>query len=185
MTDPYGQPPEGHGQQRGPGAQDYFTQRQQPSAGYGVTPQGYREPVPYGQPQGYGQPPPGWAPQGGGQIGKIRGTGVSILLFIVTFGLYGLYWYFVVHDEMKSHTGTGLGGGIALLIYLVFSPVSAFLVSDEVGKLYSRRGQQPPVTALTGLWVFPGAFLLVLPIVWFVQTNGALNDYWRSLGATG
>jgi len=26
-------------------------------------------------------------------------------------------------------------------------------------------------------------FLLAGPLVWFVQTNGALNAYWRSLGA--
>jgi hypothetical protein len=25
--------------------------------------------------------------------------------------------------------------------------------------------------------------ILVGPIVWFVKTNAALNDYWKSLGA--
>ena len=49
----------------------------------------------------------------------MRGTGLGIVLFIVTFGIYGIYWIYVVHDEMKRHTGTGLGGGIALLIYLL------------------------------------------------------------------
>jgi hypothetical protein len=59
-----------------------------------------------------------------------------------------------------------------------------FLSSNEVGRLYERRGQQPPVTALTGLWaLLLGWFFLVGAIVWFVKTNGALNDYWRSLGA--
>ena len=38
---------------------------------------------------------------------------------------------------------------------------------------------------LTGLWVFPGIFILVGPFIWFSKTNGALNDYWRSLGAQG
>ena len=36
----------------------------------------------------------------------------------------------------------------------------------------------------SGLWVFPGIFLIVGPIIWFVKTNGALNSYWESLGAT-
>jgi hypothetical protein len=35
---------------------------------------------------------------------------------------------------------------------------------------------------MTGLWYFPGVLILVGPIVWFVKTNGALNDYWRSQG---
>ena len=46
-----------------------------------------------------------------------------------------------------------------------------------------RRGLRKPVSALTGLWFFPGIFLLVGPIVWFVLTNNALNRYWRSEGA--
>ncbi len=187
MTDPYGQQPQGYGQQ----PQAYG--QQQP--GYAVAPQGYGQtPQSYGQgpqgnygaPQGYGQPPAGYAPPGGGPVGQVRGTGVSMLLFVVTLGIYGYVWAYKTHEEMKQHTGQGLGGGIALLIWFAISPVLAFLHSDEVGKLYSRRGQQPPVTGLNGLWFIPGVLLFgVGPIVWFVRTNGALNDYWRSLGATG
>jgi hypothetical protein len=57
-----------------------------------------------------------------------------------------------------------------------------FFSSSEVGRLYSRRGQQPPVTGVTGCWI-------LLPIaggiVWVVKTNDALNNYGRSLGAPG
>jgi hypothetical protein len=106
-----------------------------------------------------------------------------MLLFVVTFGIYGLVWWYLVHDEMKRHTGQGIGGLVALLLAIFVSPAAAFFTSDEVGKLYERTGTRAPVSALTGLWYFPGMFLLVLPIVWFVQTNGALNDYWRGLGA--
>ena len=140
---------------------------------------GYGRPA-YGQPA-YGSP----APYSGAPIGKVRGTGVAILLFLVTFGVYGWYWYFVTHDEMKRHSGTGLGGGIALLLAVFVGVASPFITSSEVGDLYRRRGQAPPVTAATGCWVVPGILLLVLPVVWFVKTNGALNDYWRSLGARG
>jgi len=55
-----------------------------------------------------------------------------------------------------------------------------FLTSSETGKAYERRGQQPPVTAVTGCWIL---LPIVGGIIWFVKTNGALNDYWRSLGA--
>ena len=118
-------------------------------------------------------------------VGRTRSTGLAMVLFVVTFGIYGLYWYFVTHEEMKRHSGQGLGGGIALLIAVFVGIASPFLVSNEVGDLYARRGQSRPVSAVTGLWVMPGAFLLVLPIVWFVKTNGALNAYWRSVGAQG
>ena len=104
----------------------------------------------------------------------------------MTLGIYPLYWYFVTHDELKRHSGTGLGGGLALLLAFFVGIAMPYITSSEVGALYERRGQQPPVSGVTGLWYFPGIFLfLVGPIVWFVKTNGALNDYWRSLGARG
>lgn len=144
-------------------------------------PQGWSAPPQGGVPApAYGYPPavPGTAP-----IGNVRRTGVCILLTIVTLGIYSLYWYFVVHDEMKRHKGTGLGGGIALLIAFFVGIAMPYITSHEVGEMYERRGDHPPVTWVTGLWNFPGVFIIVGPIVWFVKTNGALNAYWRSLGA--
>ena len=128
--------------------------------------------------QGY-VPPPAVGP-----VGKVRGTGVCILLAVVTLGIYTLVWYFQTHDEMKRHTGQGIGGVVALLLALFIGIASPFLSSSEVGGLYERRGQAKPVSGATALWYFPGIFILVGPLVWFVKTNGALNSYWRSLGAS-
>jgi hypothetical protein len=165
-----------------------------PPPGYGPPPygqqdygqQGHSQPA-YEQP-GYGQPMPsvpGYAqyarPQG--PIGFMRPTGMIILLFFVTLGIWGFVWYYQVHEEMKRHSGEGLGGVLALVIAIIFGLVSPFLVSNEVGQLYERRGQERPVSALTALWFFPGIFILVGPFIWFVQTNNALNAYWESLGA--
>jgi hypothetical protein len=130
-------------------------------------------------------PPYGYAQPGQVFVGKVRSTGLSMLLFVVTFGIYGLVWWYLVHEDMKKHSGNGIGGLVALILALFVSPAAAFFTSDEVGKLYERAGQRAPVSALTGLWYFPGIFLVVLPIVWFVKTNGALNDYWRAYGARG
>jgi hypothetical protein len=133
-------------------------------------------------------PAPGFPPSGPAAgpapIGKVRDTGMCCLLMIVTLGFYSWFWYFKVHEEMKRHTGDGLGGGIALLLAILVGVVMPFLSSNEVGRLYERRGQPAPVSALTGLWaLLLGWFFFVGIIVWFVKTNRALNDYWRSLGA--
>ncbi|HET7067365.1 MAG TPA: hypothetical protein VFI21_07165 [Nocardioides sp.] len=70
--------------------------------------------------------------------------------------------------------------GLALVLGLLVTIVMVFLTPGEAGKLYERRVQRAPVRALTGPWI-------LLPLagatVWFVKTNGALNGYWRSLGA--
>ena len=135
----------------------------------------------------YAPVPAGYAAAGypvhAGPVGQIRGTGVCILLALVTFGIYPLVWFFKVHSEMKRHSGQGIDGALALVLAFFIGIVMPYLTSSEVGGLYERRGQRKPVSGATGLWYFPGAFILVGPLVWFIKTNGALNSYWRSLGA--
>ena len=117
-----------------------------------------------------------------GPPGQPRGIGFGILLFIITFGIYGWYWAFVTEEEMKQHTGDGLGGILGLVIWILLNPVMAFVIPSEIGKMYGKDGQEPPVTGLTGLWLFPFGFLIVPAIVWFVKVQGALNDYWEGKG---
>jgi Na+/proline symporter len=115
-----------------------------------------------------------------GPLGQPRGIGFGILLFIITFGIYSLYWVYKTQEEMKQHTGEGLGGVLGLVIWLVVNAVSAFVIPSEVGKMYKKDGREPPMTGWTGLWLFPGAILLIPAIVWFVKVQGALNRYWES-----
>lgn len=115
-----------------------------------------------------------------GTTGKIRSTGTCILLTIVTLGIYPLVWVYSTANEMKNHSGTGLGGGVSLLIYIVVGPVTFFLHPSEVASLYTRASKPAPVSGITGLWIL---LPLAGPIVWFVKVNGALNTYWKSVGA--
>lgn len=125
-------------------------------------------------------------PMGGpiGPIGKVRSTGMCILLAIVTLGIYPLVWYVMVHGEMKDHAKSGLGGGLAFVLAFFVGIVMPFITPHEIEDLYKRRGQESPVSAVTGLWVLLLGWCFGLgAIIWFVKVNGALNDYWRSLGA--
>jgi len=156
-------------------------------------PYGYAPPPPPGYPPpgygGYTQPMPNvpahaqyGPPQG--PIGQIRPTGMIMLLFFVTLGIWGFVYYFQTHEEMKRHTGEGVGGVLAVVIAIIFGLINPFLLSHEVGQMYARRGQEPPVSPLTALWFFPGIFILVGPFIWFIQTNNALNAYWQGFGQT-
>jgi len=118
-----------------------------------------------------------------GHLGPPRGIGFGILLFIITFGIYGLYWVYKTHEEMKQHTGDGVGGVLGLVIWILIWPVNAFVIPSEIGKMYQRDGREPPVTGWTGLWLFPGFILLIPAIVWFVKVQGSLNRYWESKAA--
>ncbi|WNV74124.1 DUF4234 domain-containing protein [Geodermatophilus sp. DSM 44513] len=164
-----------------------------------VHPQSAPQPTPYGQlpygqvqpyglqaPSGYAQPmAPGVQGRPLGPVGKVRSTWAVLGLTIVTFGLYSLYYHFATHEEMKQHSGEGVGGALVLIISIfTFGLVTPFLLPNEVGNLYARQQRPRPVTATTGLWALLGAFILIGPLVWLIKTNGALNAYWRSMGAS-
>jgi hypothetical protein len=120
-----------------------------------------------------------------GPLGQPRGVGFGILLYIVTLHFYSWYWVYKTAEEIKRHTGDGLGGVLGLVIWIVLNPVMAFVIPSEIGAMYRKDVQHPPISGWTGLWLFPG-FLLVIPaIVWFVKVQGALNRYWEGKRTTG
>ena len=108
--------------------------------------------------------------------GRARGVGFGILLFIVTFGFYSWYWAFKTHEEMKQRTGDGVGGVIGLVIWILITAVSAFVIPSEIGSMYRKDGRESPVSGWTGLWFFPGAILIIPAIVWFVKTSSLLEE---------
>jgi Domain of unknown function (DUF4234) len=114
-----------------------------------------------------------------GPLGSPRGVGFGILLFIITLGFYGWYWVYKTQEEMKQHTGDGLGGVLGLVVWILIAAVSAFVIPSEVGKMYAKDGRQAPVSGWTGLWLFPFGILIIPAIVWFVKIQGGLNRYWE------
>jgi Domain of unknown function (DUF4234) len=112
-----------------------------------------------------------------GPPGHQRGIAFAILLAIVTLGIYTFYWVFKTQDEVKEHSGIGVGGVVGLVIYILLSPVTWFLIPSEIGKMFKANGREAPFTGWTGLW-------MLLPIVgifvWFIKVQGALNRYWES-----
>jgi len=114
-----------------------------------------------------------------GPHGQARGIGFGILMFVVTLGFYGWYWVFKTEEEMRQHTGEGLGGVLGLVIWVVINPVMAFVIPSEVGKMYKTDGQTLPMTGWIGLWLFPFGFLIIPAIIWFVKVQETLNRYWE------
>ena len=116
-----------------------------------------------------------------GPVGNTRSIGLSILWAILTLGIYTIIWTYKTQEEVKRYSGNGVGGVIGMVIYILLSPVTFFLVPSEVRYMYEDLdGQKSPVRGIYGLW-----FLLPLigHIIWFVQVQGALNRYWQAHGA--
>lgn len=115
-----------------------------------------------------------------GPLGQPRGVWFVILIGLVTLGIYWLYWVYKTQDEMKRHTGDGLGGVLGLVVWILISAVSAFVIPSEVGNMYAKAGREKPVTGWTGLWLFPFGILIIPIFVWFAKVQGSLNRYWES-----
>ena len=135
-------------------------------------------PEPSPTPSTMSTPPP--PPPTGGSLGTPRSALVVILLTIVTLGIWTLVWSFQNGDELKRHTGRGLGGVAYLFITLLVAPVTMFLMASEVEQLYRSDGKEPPITTIWGLW-----FLLPIigNLIWYLRIQRALNEYWIAHGA--
>jgi Domain of unknown function (DUF4234) len=115
-----------------------------------------------------------------GPLGEERGVLFVILISLITLGIYYLYWVYKTQEEIKEHSGQGIGGVLGLVIALVVGVVTPFVIPSEIGKMYEQDGQQSTVNGWTGLWATLGILILIGPFVWFVKVQRALNRYWAS-----
>lgn len=121
--------------------------------------------------------PPADAPVGSPPIGIQRHIGKQIFLSIVTLGVYGLYWAYVSHEDIRQQSGSGVGGLVGVLLMMFAFPVSLFLLPIEIQRMYEDDGQESPVRASTAAWI------LLFGIPWYVKCQKALNQFWASKGA--
>ena len=116
-----------------------------------------------------------------GPIGKPRSVGLTILVAIVTFGIWTWVWSYMNGEELKNYRRSGLGGVGYLLLTIIFVPVTMFLMANEVEQMYLDAGEHPRITTLWGLW-----FLLPLigNIIWYVRIQNAINEFWQARGGS-
>ena len=109
---------------------------------------------------------------------KERNLAVSIILSIVTCGIYGLYWFVKLTDETKYLTGTdGADGIVALLLTLVTCGIYGwywnYKLGERVDMLKKNRGQESTSS--------PVRFIILaifgLGIVNYVIAQSELNNY--------
>jgi len=113
-----------------------------------------------------------------GPLGQPRGVFFVIAITIVTLGFYSWYWVYKTQEEMRQHTGDGLGGVLGLVVWILISAVSAFVIPSEVGRMYQGDGRTAPISGWTGLWLLPLGILIIPIFVWYAKVQGALNRYW-------
>ena len=109
----------------------------------------YQNPGGYNyQPNGYSTPP---APRG---IATNRSIPICIVLTLVTVGIYGLYWFVVMTDEMNQAAGEpeATSGGMALLFSIItcgiYSIYWAYKMGEKVDRVKGQPGGNSPILFL-------------------------------------
>jgi hypothetical protein len=116
-----------------------------------------------------------------GQLGKQRNGVTVALLSIVTLGIYWLVYVYKTSNEIKRHSGVGLGGPVQLIIALFVGILTPFLLANDVKSARQAAGLPETVSALTGFWTWiPLLGLFIYPS----KIQKAMNEYWVHFGAT-
>ena len=66
-----------------------------------------------------------------------RSVGVSILLTIITCGIYGIYWFITLTNEANTasgHAQDGTSGGVAFLLTLVTCGIYGYYWAYKMGE---------------------------------------------------
>ena len=110
-----------------------------------------------------------------GPPGKSRSWVAVALLTIVTCGIYGIVWQYLVFKENKEFSGDGVGGAVGVILAILLGVVNLFLLPAEVGNIAAKSGREKPVTGLTGFW---NLIPFVGWLIWLAKVQRAINAQW-------
>lgn len=140
----------------------------------------YTQQPQYAQPQQYAAAPPAQGYGNQGPLGTPRKAVTVALLSIITLGIYWWVYCYKTSEEIKLHSGIGVGGAVQLILAIFTGFVPPFLIANDVKAMREAGGMQSPVSAMTAFW-------LLIPIagifIYLGKVQGALNEYWVSRGA--
>lgn len=93
---------------------------------------------------------------------KFRPLPLQVLIFIVTFGIYSLYWFYQTSVELQNATGDHKGSP-GLWVFLMFIPFGAFFSYYFHAELFEKFSSSDMNRWL--IWVL---WLFFSPAVWFI-----------------
>ena len=104
-----------------------------------------------------------------------RNLAVSIILSIVTCGIYGIYWFVVLTDDAKNVSGDvqGASGGVAFLLTLVTCGIYGFYWAYKQGERidYAKSMRGIPSGSSNILYLVLAIFGLYIIVYILVQDS--------------
>jgi hypothetical protein len=92
---------------------------------------------------------------------KRRNLGLQVLWYVLTFGIYSVYWFYVTCEEMSQHLGRKDSVGLWCLLYLL--PPACLYSMYKQGELYEILSDKA-----VERWVILLLWIVFPPAVWFI-----------------
>ena len=148
-----------------------------PSCGAKVGDQPQAQAQPQGQQPPYQQAPYQQAPVVPGPQGPTeRNIGIAILLSIITCGIYAIYWFITLTNEVNAKYGdpNATSGGVAFLLTLVTCGIYGYFWAYKLGEKVDAIKGNPAGNSNILYLVFE---IFGLNIVTLALAQDAINKY--------
>ena len=111
-----------------------------------------------------------------------RNIAVAIILTLVTCGIYGLYWFVVISDDVKEYSNDSemMSGGVALLLTIGTCGIFGFYWAYKLGKnmFSAQQINNLPATDNSVLYLILDLFGLGIVVWAIIQSD--LNTITRT-----
>lgn len=105
-----------------------------------------------------------------------RNVGLAVFLTIITLGIYGIYWFIVMTNDVGRLSGeTGFTGGKHFLLTLVTCGIWSFVWSYQLGKNIATAQERQGVRVTDNSVMYVVLNFLGLVIVTYALAQSDVN----------
>jgi hypothetical protein len=115
-------------------------------------------------------------------IGVKRSPEKIIGLWVMTFGLYGIYWLATTFSELQENRKKGISGRSYALLAVLFPPLAVsacWLLPAYVGRLYAENGKLEHISSCWGAMLFLPTIALwaIVGMSYLIISSGGVGPY--------
>ena len=113
-----------------------------------------------------------------------RNIAVSIILTIVTCGIYGIYWFICLTNEVEaaSEDRNMASGGVAFLLTIITCGIYGFYWAYKMGKLLMVAEEKNNLRVTDNSVVYLILQLIGFGIINYALIQNDLNEIYRTRG---
>ncbi len=115
-------------------------------------------------------------------IGVKRSPEKIIGLWVMTFGIYGIYWLARTFSELQANRKKGISGRSYALLAVFFPPLAVsacWLLPAYVGRLYAENGKLEHISSCWGAMLFLPTLALwtIVSMSYLIISTGGTGPY--------